>query len=53
MIKSAIFEILARRHRDFSTFSTSIFIWLIPRLHIQVWQPDTERKACKIVFSCC
>jgi len=23
------------------------------RLHMQVWQPDTERKTCINVFSCC
>jgi len=26
---------------------------LMPRLHMQVWQPGTERKACKNVFLCC
>jgi len=26
---------------------------LMPRLHMQVWQPDTERKVCKNVPSCC
>jgi len=25
----------------------------MPRLHMQVRQPDTERKACKKVLSCC
>jgi len=23
---------------------------LMPRLHMQVWQPETERKACKKYF---
>jgi len=27
---------------------------LMPHLHMRVWQPGTERKACIIkVFSCC
>jgi len=26
---------------------------LMLRLHMQVWQPDTERKTCKKVLSCC
>jgi len=26
---------------------------LMPRLHMQVWQSSTERKACKNVFLCC
>jgi len=25
----------------------------MPRLHMQVWQPVTEWKACKKVLSCC
>jgi len=26
---------------------------LMPRLHMQVWQPDNERKACIKVVLCC
>jgi len=26
--------------------------YLMPRLHMQVWQPGTERQACIKVFSC-
>jgi len=26
---------------------------LMPRLHMQVWQPCTERKSCIKVFLCC
>jgi len=26
---------------------------LIPRLHMQIWQPGTEQKACQKVFYCC
>jgi len=35
--------------------SKQLFKWansLMPRLHMQIWQPGTVRKACKKVLSC-
>jgi len=27
--------------------------WIMPRSHMRVWQPGTERKACKKGLFCC